>query len=69
MGGNHGSSIYRHRDSSGKDARSSGSYEPGSPVILSRVADSLCHAEDVVHELQHHRLLLFAKYRGIYFWY
>ena len=25
------------------------------------MADSLCHAEDVVHEVQHHRLLLFAS--------
>lgn len=36
------------------------SYEPGSPIFMSRVNDYLFHAEDIVHELQHHRLYLFA---------
>ena len=40
--------------------RFSSSYEPGSPIFMSRVDNHLTHAEDVVHEIQHHRLFLFA---------
>lgn len=40
--------------------RFSSSYEPGSPIFMSRIDDPLIHAEDVVHEIQHHRLFLFA---------
>lgn len=40
--------------------RFSSSYEPGSPIFMSRIDDPLIHAEDVVHEVQHHRLFLFA---------
>jgi hypothetical protein len=36
------------------------SYEPGSPIFMSKVNNYLFHAEDLVHELQHHRLYLFA---------
>lgn len=36
------------------------SYEPGSPIFMSRVNNYLLHAEDIVHEIQHHRLHLFA---------
>lgn len=40
--------------------RFSSSYEPGSPIFMSRIDNPLIHAEDVVHEIQHHRLFLFA---------
>jgi hypothetical protein len=40
--------------------RLSSSYEPSSPVFLSRVENHFLHAEDLVHETQHQRLLLFA---------
>lgn len=40
--------------------RFSSSYEPGSPIFMSRIDNPLIHAEDVVHEVQHHRLFLFA---------
>jgi hypothetical protein len=43
-----------------KLTRFSSSYDPGSPIFMSRVDDPLAHAEDVIHEVQHHRLLLFA---------
>lgn len=36
------------------------SYEPGSPIFMSKVNNYLFHAEDIVHEIQHHRLHLFA---------
>jgi HEXXH motif-containing protein len=39
----------------------SASYESGGPIFLSRVSDYCLHAEDLVHELQHHRLLIFAS--------
>jgi hypothetical protein len=35
----------------------SGSFGPGLPVYLSHVRDPALHAEDLVHELQHHRFL------------
>lgn len=35
-------------------------YEPGSPIFMSKVNNYLFHAEDIVHETQHHRLYLFA---------
>jgi HEXXH motif-containing protein len=37
------------------------SYGPGSPIFLSAAATDLQIAEAVVHELQHHRLLLFTR--------
>jgi hypothetical protein len=37
--------------------RLSGSYGAGLPIYLSRVRDPWCHAEDLIHELQHQRLL------------
>lgn len=37
------------------------SYEPGSPIFMSKVNNYLLHAEDLVHEIQHHRLHLFAS--------
>lgn len=37
------------------------SYEPGSPIFMSKVNNHLLHAEDMVHEIQHHRLHLFAS--------
>jgi hypothetical protein len=40
--------------------RFSSSYESGSPIFMSRVEDHLIHAEDMVHEIQHHRLYLVA---------
>ncbi len=40
--------------------RFSSSYESGSPIFMSRVDDYLIHAEDLVHEIQHHRLYLVA---------
>lgn len=43
-----------------KSMRFSSSYDPGSPIFMSRVDNHLAHAEDVLHEIQHHRLLLFA---------
>ncbi|HEV2705662.1 MAG TPA: HEXXH motif-containing putative peptide modification protein [Pyrinomonadaceae bacterium] len=43
-----------------RSMRFSSSYDPGSPIFMSRVDNHLAHAEDVLHEIQHHRLLLFA---------
>ena len=42
------------------DIRLSSSYEPGSPIFLSRIENYFLHAEDLVHEMQHQRLFLFA---------
>ena len=36
----------------------SGSYEAGTPIILSKIDDPFKHAEDLVHELQHERFHL-----------
>lgn len=41
-------------------ARISSSYNPGAPIFLGRVGDPFDHAEDVIHEVQHHRLLMVA---------
>ena len=38
-------------------ARLSGSFAPGEPIYLSQVSDPLCHAEDVIHEVQHLRFI------------
>lgn len=38
--------------------RQSGSFGPGIPVYLTRVAEEYLHAEDIVHELQHQRFQL-----------
>jgi hypothetical protein len=48
--------------------RLSTSYETGSPVFLGRVDDPFFHAEDLVHEIQHHRLFLFADPRNFKSW-
>lgn len=40
--------------------RLSNSYEPGSPIFMARVDNHFFHAEDLVHEIQHHRFFLFA---------
>jgi hypothetical protein len=40
--------------------RLSNSYEPGSPIFMGRVDNYFFHAEDLVHEIQHHRFFLFA---------
>jgi hypothetical protein len=39
----------------------SSSFETGSPILMSRVSNPFTHAEDVVHEIQHHRLFLFGS--------
>lgn len=39
----------------------SSSFETGSPILMSRVSSHFTHAEDVVHEIQHHRLFLFGS--------
>jgi HEXXH motif-containing protein len=41
-----------------RNTRLSGSFGPGVPIYLSRVTDPFCHAEDIVHELQHQRFQL-----------
>ena len=41
----------------GRATRLSGSFAPGEPIYLSRVNDPMCHAEDVIHELQHLRFM------------
>ena len=41
----------------GRATRLSGSFAPGEPIYLSRVSDPMCHAEDVIHELQHLRFM------------
>jgi HEXXH motif-containing protein len=41
--------------------RLSGSFGPSSPIYLSEVSDSFLHAEDILHELQHERFLLYLS--------
>ncbi|AEI68653.1 aKG-HExxH-type peptide beta-hydroxylase [Corallococcus macrosporus] len=41
-----------------RSVRCSSSYGAGTPVFLTRVANGLEHAEDLVHELQHERMYL-----------
>lgn len=48
-----------------QDTRRSESYGPGTPIFLTRVEDPLQHAEDLVHELQHHRFHLWALDRPL----
>lgn len=48
--------------------RLSTSYEPGAPIFMGRVDDPFFHAEDLVHEIQHHRLFLFADVRNFKSW-
>jgi HEXXH motif-containing protein len=42
----------------GEGHRLSGSFEPGTPIYLSRVNEPFSHAEDLVHEIQHLRFPL-----------
>jgi HEXXH motif-containing protein len=49
-------------------SRFSSSFDPGTPIFLSRVDDPICHAEDAVHELQHHRLVLVADDNSFKSW-
>lgn len=37
----------------------SASYGPGSPIFFTKVENPVLHAEDIIHELQHHRFFLF----------
>jgi len=49
-------------ESSGEaGSRLSGSFGPSSPIYLSEVSDSFLHAEDILHELQHERFLLYLS--------
>jgi HEXXH motif-containing protein len=49
-------------ESTGKPGlRLSGSFGPSSPIYLSEVSDSFLHAEDILHELQHERFLLYLS--------
>lgn len=43
-----------------RSMRFSSSYDPGSPIFMSRVDNYLAHAEDVIHVIKNHRLLLVA---------
>lgn len=42
------------------DLTRSQSYGPGCPIFLSQVRDPFRHAEDLLHEVQHHRFQLWA---------
>jgi hypothetical protein len=48
----------------------SGSHGPGTPIFLSQIDanDPLLHAEDLVHEVQHHRLFLFVEHSPFKCW-
>ncbi|ABF86661.1 hypothetical protein MXAN_5173 [Myxococcus xanthus DK 1622] len=51
-----------------RSVRCSSSYGAGTPVFLTRVANGLEHAEDLVHELQHERMYLLLDSRAFGRW-
>lgn len=60
--------CFVEQESNDENLRSSGSVGSGCPIYLSRVADPFLHAEDLVHELQHHRFLLLPLDRYFHRW-